>query len=450
MTISGDKSVQAVHLLAAISRLGLKAYRTKDVQSLIFLILNDTHQVIRYNRAALWEFAEDETPTLLGISGAESVNKRSSIIKQWQTIVKDIPNPEVGQTFSSDTLKIEKTQEENPELLLPHSSIAWLPIFANGKLVLGLWLERWYGQVWEDDEIEILNFLMQNYGAAWEKFRRSRFFLDPKKYTFYAAAAIASLLSLFVIHMPLRVVGPCEVIPDKPFIITAPLEGIIESIVVQPGQNIKKDEVLFLYDAKVPEEELKVAQKQVQIIQAEITRAKSLAFKDKKALAELAILQLKLKKEQVQLDLANYKANQLKVKSPIEGVVILEDPDEWRGHPVRVGEKVLMVSDPNLTKVRIWIPESDNISLNREEPVKVILNINPNETYLARIRYVATNTVMNEKGVPSVIAEAEWIENPEGVKLGLKGTAIMYGENVTLLYWLARRPWTSLRHLFGL
>ena len=450
MTVSGDKSVQAVHLLAAISRLGLKGYRTKDVQSLIFLILNDTHQIIRYNRAALWEFNEHGIPTLLGISGTETINKRASIIKQWEAIVKDIHNPEIGQTFSSDTLNIEKTQEQIPELLLPHSSIAWLPIFAHGKLALGLWLERWHGQTWEEDEIEILNFLMQNYGAAWEKFKRGRFFFDPKKYALYSAGLIAALISLFVIHLPLRVVGPCEVIPDKPFIITAPLEGIIESIVVQPGQNIKKDELLFLYDAKVPEEELKVAQKQMQIIQAEINRAKSLAFRDKKALAELAILQLKQKKEQVQLDLANYKVTQLKVRSPIEGVVILEDPDEWRGHPVRVGEKVLMVSDPNFTKIRIWIPESDNILLNREEPIKVILNINPNRTYLARIKYVAANTVMNDKGVPSVIAEAEWIDNPKDVKLGLKGTAIMYGEEVTLFYWLARRPWTSLRHLFGL
>jgi len=200
----------------------------------------------------------------------------------------------------------------------------------------------------------------------------------------------------------------------------------------------------------VPQEEYSVAQKEVQIIQAELNRSSSLAFKDKKALAELGILGIKLKKEQVQLDLAKYKFSKLKVTSPIDGVVIVENKDDWRGAPVRIGEKVLMVSDTAITKLRMWIPENDNIALKWDEPIKVILNVNPNKTYLAKLNYVATHTTMNDKGVSSIIAEADWIDHPEEIKLGLKGTAILYGEDVSLFYWIFRRPWTYFRNLFNL
>ena len=122
--------------------------------------------------------------------------------------------------------------------------------------------------------------------------------------------------------------------------------------------------------------------------------------------------------------------------------MILNDPEEWRGKPVHVGEKVMMITDPNNTKLRIWIPEADNIPLDPNIPIDVILDPNPAETHKAKLIYVANASTVSENHVPSFVAEADWIQKPQDVKMGVKGTSILYGEHVSVFYLLLRRPWT--------
>lgn len=440
-----NKAAQAVQLLASISRLGLKAFSTKSHQALIFLILNDTLQVVRYDRAVLWEISEKKKFDLLGVSGETNVDPKTALAQQLKGIVEKIANVEQAQILSQELIESYITSQGHA-----NASVVWLPIKAGDKLKLGLWLEKWEGPKWQYDEIEILTFLMQNYGAAWDKFEnRTYFSFKPLKKPIYSVLAALFLLS-FVIPAPLRIVAPCEVVPADPVLITAPLQGIIESIAVEPGQRVKTGDVLFEYDKKVPLDELQVIVKQVNITQAEMQKALGLSRKDPNARAELGVLQEKLSKERKTLDAARFKATKLIVTSPIDGVAIIQDPDQWRGNPVDIGEKVMMVSDPDKSKVRIWIPEEDNVEINPEYDVRVILNVHPDTTYYARIDYIASSITMSETNVPSFLAEAHWIEEKnEGVKLGLKGTAVLYGENVSLIYWVLRKPWMFVRRSIG-
>lgn len=446
MVDSSSKAAQAVHLLASISRLGLKAFSTKSKQALTFLMLNDTLQVIRYDRAVLWKINDKNKCEIIGISGESSYDPRTTLAHQLSELVHTIKPLNQSQILSQEIIEPYLKGEGHP-----NASVVWLPIKSGDKLKLGLWLERWEGPKWQYDEIEILSFLMQNYGAAWEKFDHRGFFMPtiPKKPLYYIALAL--FLLTFIIQVPLRIVAPCEVAPDNPYLITAPLDGIIEQIDVEPGQIVKKGQLLFEYDKEVPLDELQVAVKQVHIVQAEIQRAFALSRQDKQARSQLGILQERLAKEKKALEAARYRASKLTVNSPITGVAIIEDPDEWRGNPVKVGEKVMMVSNPAASIVRIWIPEADNVAINPEYDVRVILNVRPDFTYYAQLDYVATYVTMSESNVPSFLAEAKWVEgqSPEGVKLGLKGTAILYGENVSLFYWVIRKPWTYLRRSLG-
>jgi len=440
-----NKAAQAVQLLASISRLGLKAFSTKSRQSLIFLILNDTLQVVRYDRASIWEIDEKMKCSLLGISGESNADSKTSLAQQMKEIINQISKVDQAQILTQELIEPYVTGHGQK-----NTSVVWLPIKAGDKLKLGLWLERWEGPKWQFDEIEILSFLMQNYGAAWEKFdNRFHFTLKPLKKPVYAVLAALFLLS-FIIQVPLRIVAPCEVIPINPILITSPLQGIIETIDIEPGQHVKKGDTLFEYDKKVPLDDLQVVVKQVNVIQAEIQRALGLSRKDPNSRAELGVLQQRLIKERKNLEAAQYKASKLVVTSPIDGVAIIQDPDEWRGNPVQVGEKVMMISDPDQNKVRIWIPEEDNVDLKPGSDVRVILNIHPNTTYHAILNYVALSVTMSESNIPSFLAEADWKKgNPSGVTLGLKGTAILYGENVSVFYWVLRKPWTYLRRSVG-
>ncbi len=91
---------------------------------------------------------------------------------------------------------------------------------------------------------------------------------------------------------------------------------------------MKKGDLLFQYDKKVPLQDLQIAQKNVTIAEAELSTAMSQAFKDKKSLAETTTLENKLRKELIALELAKYNASFLDFRSPVDGVVMIDNPDE--------------------------------------------------------------------------------------------------------------------------
>lgn len=427
--------IKSAQLLAEINRLAVKAFKSKKKENLYFEIVNDSVVIAKYDRAVLWKMAKGKPSQLLAVSGQISVNKEASLSKQWMELLKKTPD-------------LTKVQLLNSPDGSKEVSILWMPLFAYERPALGLWLEKWNNVAWTKEEIDLLQFLGVSYSAASEKFVR-RF--EWKKLLTKPAIAIAilALLASFFITIPLRIVGPCEIVPKDPIVISAPLEGIIDEILVHPGQGVSKGTLIVTYDKRVPLQDLKVAQKKVEIIKSEVGRATAMAEKDKKALAELGVDALKLKKEELELQLAQFRASQLNILAPDAGVVMLDNPEEWRGKPVKIGEKILTIADPTHTKIRIWISEDDNVPIDFKHPVKIFLNITPEKSYYASLVYISSYTHLTEKGVNSFIAEAEWTDKqPEDVKLGLKGTAILYGEDVSIFYWIIRKPWGYVRHFF--
>lgn len=439
--------------LIICNRLILKAINTKTREALIFTILNDTNHLIRYDRAVLWNL-EDKQPKLLGVSGQFEVSKNSELTHKWNKLLQQLKEPSKPQQITAE--QFNSDQEIWTELQSrSNSAVFWLPIFSQDKLVLGLWIERWNSPQVDRAHVEILelfmNFLMPGYASAWQKFA-SKFSLKKLGFGKFHLFLffIFTFFLLFYVHIPLRIVAPCEVVPGDPYLVTAPLEGIIEEIKVEPGQYVKTEDILVEYDKRVPLQELKIAQKEVQILQAEENRAMTLGLEDAQSLTELGIYSLRLQKAKVNLDLAEYWASLLTVKASQDGIVMLTDPDEWRGKPVRVGEKILTIGDPTLTKIRIWLPESDNVILDPDIPIKIFLNINPTQSRMAKVIYIANESTINAQNLPSFVAEADWMKHPREIKLGLKGTAILYGQKVNLFYFVTRKPLSALRYYLGI
>lgn len=444
---------RSIQVLIVCNRMVIKAFNAKNRQSLIFTILNDTVHVIPYDRAILWDMSA-KPPKLLGVSGQSQVNKEAEIVKKWEQLVQSVSDPAKPQQLTEESFPGKGHLWKDVQAK-SDASVLWLPIYTQDKLVLGLWLERWHrGEADEtlSEDIDLfMNFLMPGYGSAWQRFSKAATFTKHvvnKKYVL--GAIFALVLILFFVQTPLRVVAPCEVVPGDPYLVTAPLEGIIDEVLVDPGDQVEKGQVLFEYDKRVPMQALKIAQKDVDITSAELDRVTTLGIEERETLEDLAILKLKLEKANIKLDLASYNASLLEVKAPISGIALLSDPDSWRGKPVKVGEKVLTIGKLDNTKVRIWIPEDDNIILNRDIPVQVYLNINPDRTREAKITFISNESTINENNLPSFVAEAEWLDPQEDVKLGLKGTATLYGERVSLLYYFFRRPLIGIRNLFGI
>jgi len=443
-----------VNQLTNLQQITLKAFKAKNTQNLAFIILNDTYHVIPYDLAVLWKISPNGN-RIVGISGQTTYATQSDVIHRWKDALADLKDSSASKILSENDfphIKEKWIQSKTQE----NSSVLWMPISKRDKETIGLWLEKW-------DDPQGINFqhnlkmveahLVPGYALAWEKLNPSVWYKRIWEYVNWRTISYAlPLLLLFtlLIRVPLRVVAPCEVVPKDSYIVTAPLNGIISRINVKPGQHVNHGDLLYEYDPRVPIQELKVAEKQVLMTKAEVNRVTASSLEEHQQLADLATLNIKLQKAQLDLAFAQNNFKELTGKAPISGVALIDNPDEWQGKPVKLGEKIMLIADPNQTKVRMWIPENDNIQIDKSIPVRVYLNPNPETNYYVKLNFISHEANLTEKHVSSFEAEGDWVGNHEGARLGVKGSAVLYGEKVSLFYYLFRKPLVTLRDFFGI
>ncbi|MBT8339022.1 MAG: HlyD family efflux transporter periplasmic adaptor subunit [Desulfatitalea sp.] len=333
-------------------------------------------------------------------------------------------------------------------------SVMWIPIILDGKLHAGLWLERWGEEVWDPSECEVMHSYEQNLRLAWKQFDRTPRLQRIKSFRPKGISmAIIAIILVFLAYAPiisLRVVAPCEIIPKDPEMYAAPLDGVIKEILVKPGDYVKAGDLLFLYEDRIIMHELKVAQKQVEIIRSQYDRQRFKSFIDNDVMAEIQSLKYRLEQEEIRLALAQSNVNHLKIQAKRNGVCMVDHPEQWQGRPVRIGERVVMIFHTDQSKVKIFLPEKDNIEFDKDKPVSIILNAAPANRYRANLNYIAPQASKGPKGDLYFQAEAQWLQHGTRIKVGSKGTAVIYGDKVSLIYWILRKPVAYARQFAGI
>ncbi|MBN2713941.1 MAG: HlyD family efflux transporter periplasmic adaptor subunit [Planctomycetes bacterium] len=442
----------AIRLLQALHGLTLQATLAESKQALIFHILNNTISLVKFSRAYLFDLSSS-SPSVYGVSGEMTVNRQSPVNLQLLSIVNSLNNKSSAQFVTGNSTEAASLEWRELSSRYNGLCVAWLPIFSKGKLVAGLWLERWGEGVWLEDELPLLKTLTRGYGGSWEKFEPNIPIISTairslkKRNTRVVIAALLALL--FLVPVRLRVVAQCEVIPKDPLTVTSPIDGVIKEISVAPGGEVVPGDALFRYDPELPTKDLDIAKQQVRIIQSQLKRAEVIAIDDDRMKAEVMSLRHRLEQELINEHLAQDVCDKLVVKTPIGGIVQISNPRDWEGRSVRTGDAILRVIDTSQTMVRIYIPESDNVGFKREVPVTILLNVDSSRSFSVSISYIAGSTSFSPTGINSFVCEADWVGNDNHARVGLQGTAILYGERVTLAYWLFRRPLASVRRLLG-
>lgn len=451
----GVYQAQIQHISLA-QKLTVKAMESKNIQNLCFTMLNDTFHLIPYDRAVLWRISKEGPPKLVGVSGQATYTSSTELVQKWGALVAGVPNPNKLRVLTTQDFKQNEKLYQEYQRATP-STVLWVPIWEKGDTKIVLWLEKWGVQdgppLFHHDAIQVLEqYLVPGYKAAWDRIApihhktRLASLFDKKT---LGIAGLGLLVLMLLIRIPLRIVAPCEVVAVDPYLIAAPLEGIIAQVNVKAGQDVKKGDPLYTFDDREAKHELEAAQKKVDIAQSEMMRSMSEGVQENKSLDEMALSNFKLKKEMIDLNYAKYRSTQLVGTSPVAGVAVLDNPDDWRGKPVKIGEKIMFIANPGKTKVKIWIPEADNAILKLPLEITVFLNPYPEKTIHANLNYISQETVVSDRHIPSFIGEAEWIGKEPEAKLGLKGNAVIYGERVSLLYYVLRKPIESVRRFIG-
>ncbi|MCD8351266.1 MAG: HlyD family efflux transporter periplasmic adaptor subunit [Planctomycetaceae bacterium] len=421
----------------------LLAGNARSPNEFAFTVLNRSVAIVRYDRATLWRLGPHPAPQ--AVSGPDPLGERSPFAASWTALVEAMRSQTTGGLLNRDAFNPPTIWDDKWDETAGLSAL-WLPLPERNAAFL---FERWGEDEFTHSEAAALIDLVEAYNMVWPGARK-RPLKRIKRGLVPLAVAAAILALLLIVRLPLRVVAPCEVTARTPHLVAAPMDGVIDEVVVRPGQRVEAGDELARYDSRMMEEDLNVTRRQVEVVEAELSAARARGFSDPRYRGDIALLEARLEAETARLEALEARYARRTVTAARPGLVQLDDARAWRGRPVATGQAILYLVDPDDSRLTIWLPQDDRIDIDPDRLVRVHLHALGGAAREARLTYVSSFAQPTPDGIYAFQAEAEWEGDLPPPPLGLRGSASLYGDNASLGYWLFRRPMAWLRRWVGL
>ena len=454
MQESGGAAVARLYELVRRARLA------KSARELAFLLVNDTLQLLPYRQSVFWR-ADAGIDSLSGVLQPEA----NAPYAQWVTrLCRHVAaQPPGGGRLASDDLPSDLAAGW-AEWWPAHALV--LPMGGSGETEQSL-LVLLGEHPWSDMDVALAREWTQAWWHAFAALRRPRgvgavggWFSrlgnatseGAKRPVWWRRASVRWLAaSLLVAACPVRltVLAPGELVPAHPAVVRAPLDGVIANFQVQPNDSVAKGQVLFGFDEMLIQGRLDVARKALATIETEYRQSSQQALGDARAKSQLVLLTGKIDEKRAEVEYLDGQLARARVLAPQGGTVLFDDPSEWIGKPVTVGERILRIAEPDDVEIEAWLPLADAIALQPGAQVKLYLNATPLEPITARVRYFAHDAVQRPEGGYAYRLRAT-LDGPTAHRVGLKGAAKLYAGWVPLSYWALRRPLATARATLGL
>jgi hypothetical protein len=462
MTEGSAQTMIGVQSLATLLDLSRRARLAASTRELGFLLANETHALTPYRQSVFW-LADEGVHTLSGLVQVEAnapyalwLSQVCAHLAQFEGQVRSVSATDLPATLAGDWG--EWLPEHGLWLALPGASEAVpAPAAAAGLLLVRslAWTPEEQGLLreWADVAWHAFAALSRPRGNGWRiwlKRLRSSFTRQPDRPWWRQPALRWVALSLLVLAFPVRltVLATGELVPAHPVVIRAPLDGVVDVFHVQPNQTVKKDQPLFGFDEALIQSRLDVAQQTLSTAETEYRQSSQQALTEAKVKPQLALLTGKIEEKRAEVDFLREQLARARVLAPQDGVALFDDPAEWIGRPVTVGERIMRMAAPGDVEVEAWLPLADAIALPADAPVSLYLNASPLFAVSAQLRYMAHDAVQRPDGSYAYRVRAA-LQAPTEHRVGLKGTAKLHGAWVPLIYWVLRRPLATLRSSLG-
>jgi len=421
---------------------------------LAFTIVNRTRQLLPYSQAVLVTWRGTTRPTAVAAADVPAIDHDAPYIRWLEGAANDLLSRPEGESktkpraVSPEDLSPGHRAEWN-EWTTPH--VLWIPMaLPNAPADAGLWLAR--QAPWRPEETVLAERLAETYGHAWSAFeggRRPRWRLGKR----WGWAAAAALLIGGAIPVQQSVLAPAEIVATDPYVVTAPIDGVISRILVRPNEPVEAGHTLLEFEDTELRAKAEIAAQELAVIQAELRGAEQGSFSDPRSSAQVALLKAQLGLRTAEARHAQERLARSAVLAERAGVAVFRNANDWIGRPVTIGQRVMTIADPRRVEVEARLPVADAIALSPDAEVRVFLDAEPLRSLSARLRLTSFEPEVGPDGIASyrlsaVLDDAELTDRPP--RLGLQGTAKIYGQSVPVAFYLLRRPIAALRQAIGL
>lgn len=296
---------------------------------------------------------------------------------------------------------------------------------------------------------ELLEGLWQTWAYCWSALTGSKRLAGWRPSRMQVMIASAIILALLLIPVRQTALAPAEIVSRNTQIISSPIDGVIASIDVRPNQTVSAGMTLFTLDKTTLSNRAEVLDKEVAVAEAELIAASQRAFDNPQSKSELTLLNARVQQRRSELTAVESQLKRTVVTAPSPGVAVYSDPNDWIGKPVSTGERILQVADPDKPAMLIELPVADAIALEPGAEVTLYLTTYPLQPLRGSILETSYKAKPGEDGVVAYRLLASIESAGEHTRLGLHGTAKLYGDHVMLGYYLLRRPLSAFRAWTG-
>jgi len=449
-----NDSEQKIMLLGNLLLLEKRLREAETVAELGFIIVNETHRMIKFRQAILWLMGPTGRIRIHSVSGVDTPDRNSPFLIYLRGLFKHLLRKSDSRRVHVITENDLKERHRSGWQEWSLGTALWCPLInRQGEMLGGLFFPR--ETEWDKGDAAIFERLTDAFAHdIWSLMNQRRSWgsrlgtlWKEKRLRFLVIAMIVVLMWL---HVRLSVLAPVEIVPLDPLIVSAPMEGVIKRFHVEPNQAIKNGTLLFSFDDTTIRNEYEVSRKALSVARADYMRATQKSFMDEKSRADLLLLKAQIEHKSAEVAYAAELLQRGNVHAEQDGIAVFGDVNDWLGKPVVVGEKVLTIADPARIEAEIRLLVEDAINLETGAQVLIFLNVEPDRPLSARLRKASYEAQATPEGTLVFRLKATITEKGRVPRIGLRGTAKIYGKRVSLFYYLMRRPLATLRQTLGM
>ncbi|GED21232.1 efflux RND transporter periplasmic adaptor subunit [Halomonas halmophila] len=422
--------------------------RIESERELAFYLANESRQVLGFRQAFV--FRKRRQWRLEAVSSVTNFDRQSSVNRQMTQLVSGvIEGSETGVKRLS--LTEASSLESLRDYMFPQA--LWMPLTTRKGRVFGGLLVL-HEKPWSEPVLPLAERVAEAGAHAWQSLEGRR--LDRRRWLpprIIWPALLLTLCLLGFVQAPLTVLAPVEVTSQERLAVPVPIQGVIDTVEVEPNQPVNKGDVLVRLEDTELRNKLAIASRKVAVAQARLTQLQNASFVDREAARELKVAQAELALAQSERELAEDRLDRATIRAREDGVAVFDDPTALTGRPVSVGEKIMELVSPETLEFTVRLPVMDNIDLEEGDRARIFLDGDPLAPIDARLTRTSYRAVTQPDGSFAYTLKAGVAEGEQGledVRVGAYGTAQLYGEEHSLYYIVFRRPLSWVRQTLGI
>ena len=452
----GDDIAVRTQKMAVLLGLEAAARDANSVEELAYKLVNDPKSLTEFAQGFCFKATSNFRFSCVAITGQTDVNANAPFIQMLETVLNTLARENnLENTLTCNITDVE-TNWTSEQRTYPYPHLFWVPINSQNE---DRKVEQFGGVLfarhipWRDVDRVILQRIVSTYAYSWETLalrQKARPKRSHKKHFLIAGGLIALAAAMFI-PVPYTIVSPAQIVGKNPYIISAPIDGVIDDVHVSPNETVKTDTVLFSYVDTSLRNNADIAASELVLATARRNTIARTAIVNEDGRRELALAQAELQLASTKKSYADEILNQVRVRSETNGIVLFEGKQEIKGRPVVTGEKIMEIASPDRVEVSIDVPISEGTTLEAGQSVSVFLDANPLDSLHGKIIRTGVQPVSTDHGTLAYRAFVDLeIDDHALPRIGLRGSAKIHMGKTQLGYWLFRKPIVVIRRQLGL